>query len=261
MNLTYLGQAGILLEGKNSTILIDPYLSNYVVEGGYGDATLFKRNFPPPIPAEKLPRIDVVFITHDHADHCDLPTLETISSLYPQCWFVGPISVRKKLLKYSKSPKRLQSPLTNVVEGVTGLEFRPIPAAHYEVERDPKSGEFLYLGYLINHEGMVLYHAGDTILHDQLIATILSANWDIDVACLPVNGRDKQRDELEIVGNLRVEEAISLTSAIKSRILVPLHNDLFTINQDDPEIVRKALSLATDFTTWQLSPGEIRRVK
>ncbi len=260
MKLTYLGQAGILLEGKSSTILIDPYLSNYVVEGGYGNAEQFHRNFPPPILPEKLPLIDVVFITHDHADHCDLPTLETIAHRYPQCRFVGPITVRKKLMKSSINPKRFQSPLRNLVEGVPGFEFRAIPAAHYEVKQDPVSGEFHFLGYLINHEGVVLYHAGDTILHDQLIPSILSAKWSIDVVCLPVNGRDERRDALEIVGNMRIDEAISLASALKTRIFVPLHNDLFSINQDDPAMIRYALSQATDFITWQMLPGEAARV-
>lgn len=260
MKLTYLGQAGILLEGKRSTILIDPYLSNFVVEGGYGEAEQFNRNFPPPILPENLPRIDVVFVTHDHADHCDLPTLMTISARYPECRFVGSVAVRNNLSKTSIHPGRLLSPMVKVVEGIPGLEFLAIPAAHYEVKLDQLSGEFLYLGYLIKHDGVVLYHAGDTILHSQLIASILSAKWNIDVACLPVNGRNKRRDELGIVGNLRVDEAISLAISIKSRIMVPLHNDLFTINQDDPEMVRKELSRVTELTTWQMLPGEVRKV-
>ena len=45
MELTYLGQAGFLIEDNERRYLIDPYLSNYVVTGGIGDPEYFSRVF------------------------------------------------------------------------------------------------------------------------------------------------------------------------------------------------------------------------
>ena len=63
MRVQYLGQAGFKIDGVKTSYLIDPYLSDYVVSGGYGSAELFSRNFPPPVQPENLIHIDAVFIT------------------------------------------------------------------------------------------------------------------------------------------------------------------------------------------------------
>jgi L-ascorbate 6-phosphate lactonase len=257
--IQFLGQAGILMRGINATILIDPYLSDYVITGGYGSADLFSRNFPPPILPEDLPAIDAVFITHEHADHCDLDTIKVIAASYPKCTFIGPKPVRDHLESIANIRNRMvtPSPNTSTLAGILGIEYMSLPSAHYEIEPDAQSGEYEFLGYLIKFNDIVLYHSGDTVLYDGMIGNILNSNWKVDIACLPVNGRDLKREQLGIVGNLNADEAVQLATAIKAKVLIPMHNDLFSINQEDPALVIAAFNKIKEIKIMQMAPGEI----
>lgn len=44
------------------------------------------------------------------------------------------------------------------------------------------------MGFVIEYNGVTVYHAGDTVIYEGLIET-LSA-WTIDVAFVPINGGD-----------------------------------------------------------------------
>jgi len=258
IQIQYLGQAGILLRGKNTTVIIDPYLSNFVVAGGYGNAELFSRNFLPPILPENLPVIDAVFITHDHADHCDLDTLRVIAANNPKCFFIGPAQVREhlKVLENFRNQLVIPSPKISTMPGNQEIEYCSLPSAHYKIEQNFHSGEYECLGYLIQLDDIVLYHSGDTILYNGIVENILNPKWGVDIACLPVNGRDEIREQLGIVGNLDAYEAVDLALAINAKVLLPMHNDLFTINQEDPELVKTAFSKVKSLDIKQMTPGE-----
>lgn len=261
MQLQYLGQAGILLQGHNARVLIDPYLSDFVVSGGYGDADKFIRNYPPPILPEDLPKIDAVFITHDHADHCDLITLRAIAKNNPACKFIGPPPVREHLAELALAHGQVLASVRDELDERLGIDFRAVPAAHYGLTKNQGTGEFDFVGYLVRMDNCVVYHSGDTILYDQMVNSILAPGWEIDVACLPVNGRDNQREEMGITGNLSAEEAGHLAMVIHAKTLIPLHNDLFSINSEDPERVRLALGKVQGLVVREMAPGEILHVK
>jgi hypothetical protein len=62
----------------------------------------------------------------------------------------------------------------------------------------------------------------------------LLSRWRIDVAFLPINGRDYFRAARGIVGNTDFREAAELAEALDVSLVVPTHYDLFTGNAADP---------------------------
>ena len=76
-----------------------------------------------------------------------------------------------------------------------------------------------------------LYHAGDTIVTDALRAALAPR---IDVALLPINGRDAERESRGIVGNMDAAEAVELALEIGASTLVPYHWDGFAGNTVPP---------------------------
>lgn len=54
IQIKYLGQAGFVIKQAEKSFVIDPYLSNYVVESGIGAAELFSREFAAPVTPSQL---------------------------------------------------------------------------------------------------------------------------------------------------------------------------------------------------------------
>ena len=227
--ITYLGQAGFLLDQDGQRILIDPYLSNYVVDGGIGSAELFSREFPAPLKIEDLADVGLIFITHDHGDHCDPDTLLPLYKANPRRLFICPAPVASHLQAVGIPAEKMRVPEVGQLYHESGLEFYAVPAAHYEFEQD-ETGAYGYFGFVIHLGESWLYHAGDTILYDGMVEAVLQHAGRIDLACLPVNGRDGWRERLGMTGNLDGAEALELAQRLHADVLIPMHNDLFKVN-------------------------------
>ena len=57
---------------------------------------------------------------------------------------------------------------------------------------------------------------------------------DIDIAILPINGRDYFRNSLDIIGNFDSLEAVTLAKIIGAKLLIPVHHDLYEVNKVNP---------------------------
>lgn len=257
MKITSLGQAGYLFESEAMRFLIDPYLSNYVVTSGIGDARLFSREFPAPIKPDDLIGINAIFVTHDHADHCDPDTIIPILGQNPDCIVIGPQPVLDHLRKAGIDQKNLRLAPVFKTHSVGSLKYTSLPSAHYGLDQDPITGEFPNLGFVLDVEGIILYHSGDTILYDGLEGLLLKSSTHYDVCMLPVNGRDAKREAMGMIGNLHPEEALHLADTLNTKVLIPMHNDLFKVNQLDPQRLNKhAEEKYPNLRINWLKPGE-----
>jgi L-ascorbate metabolism protein UlaG (beta-lactamase superfamily) len=105
-----------------------------------------------------------------------------------------------------------------------GFRVRAVPSAHEEFECD-EAGRHPYLGFVIESDGLRLYHSGDTMMYDGLVDSLGSERFD--VLFLPINGRDPARG---VAGNMSAAEAVALAARIGPRFVVPHHYDMFTFN-------------------------------
>ena len=225
MLLTWLGQAGFLIEGIRTRVLIDPFLSDHP-----------SRIYPPPDKDSYIDRIDVVLITHEHLDHLDRDLIPRIVDLNPQVRIVVPTPLTQLI------PDKLESNLHRVQPGasVTVGDFTVgvTPSYHAVEVEEPygtgtqTGGDVRFVGYVIAANDCVLYHSGDTIVTAALIENL--DRHDIDVAVLPINGRSYFREATGLVGNMDVRDAVGLAVRIGAQILVPMHWDLFAGNTESP---------------------------
>ncbi len=214
-----LGQVGTILKSDGRILWIDPYLSEH--DG---------RCFPPPLKPQEVTNADFVFITHEHLDHFDPNTLKSLATASPHAKFVVPFCCREPLAKLGVAAARIVQAKTDEWAKLDGLEFKPIPSAHYEMEMDA-AGNARYLGYLIKLNGVTIYHAGDTIGYNGLVERLLKQ--PIDLAFLPINGRSWKREQMNIIGNLTAQEAADLAATAKVDTVIPTHWDLFAANTEN----------------------------
>ena len=255
-----LGQAGFVLRAGPTALVIDPYLSNSVEESGEAAPGLFERRFPPPVLPAALSDVAVVLVTHAHGDHCDRETLLPLAEASPEARFWGPYPVVARLREWGIAPRRIvEVEVGRGMAAARGCIITALPSAHYGF--DPNTaGEPAYVGYVVELDGITLYHSGDTIRYAGMAERLHTVG--VDVAILPVNGRDAERERLGIVGNLEPEEAMRLAADAGASVIVPMHNDLFASNVRSPEEVdaawrrcgeRPHLRLLRQGETWACS--------
>lgn len=224
-----LGQQGYLIKGGDHVLVIDPYLSDYVEELAGPD---FARLVAAPVSPEELDMVTVILCTHAHTDHADPRSLQPLLQAAAGAPLLTSYRARDMLVEQGFDKERIRVPQVNArVDHGEGLAITAIPSSHYEQEPD-SSGNPAYLGFLITINGVTLYHCGDTIIYPGLIDTLKAQ--EIDIACLPINGRDWFREEQDLVGNLDYREAAELTAAVGVKVLLPGHNDMFAGNRINP---------------------------
>lgn len=222
--LTWLGQAGFAISANGRTALIDPFLSAH--EDRVYEASL--------APSSALD-IDLVLCTHEHVDHFDAETAPAIAAASPGAVFVVPSPIVDQVTEAGVAADRVLGAQPGERHEVAGFTIDAVPACHgvtmddaYGFGEEFSGGAIRFLGYVVDADGVRLYHAGDTIRYDGMEAAV--RRLDPDVALLPVNGRDPEREARGIVGNLNEREAPLLAADIGAGTLIPMHHDMIRGN-------------------------------
>lgn len=227
--LFYLGQEGFLFKYKNTHILIDPYLSDYVDKNCCSETVKWIRNYPAPIQAEELDFIDYVLCTHTHYDHTDPYTLEKLAKTNPNATFIVPAFATDLVAGYGISPDKIIGAVTNTIIDCGDCEIHPIASAHEELHQD-ENGNYMELGYKMVFDDISIYHGGDCCLYDGLSDSLMN----IDIMMVPINGRSYYKLREDIIGNMTIEEAVTLAKECNADLLIPMHYDLYSVNCVNP---------------------------
>lgn len=255
-SLVWLGQAGFALylragalgANRDYTVLIDPYLSDTLAKKYAGTEFTHKRLAPAPVRVEDLPPVDVVLCSHKHSDHMDPEALPALAKSQPLCRFVVPAAWRAHATDLGIAPDRLFSADANVpFEPLPGLFVTPVLAAHETLEFDDH-GHSCHLGYVVGAGDLRIYHSGDCVPYEGQQATL--AGLGIQVALLPVNGRDAYRLQRGVPGNFHPIEAVELAVAIGAGVLVGHHFGMFEFNTVNEADLAAALSALPATVQW-----------
>lgn len=248
-----LGQSGCRLSFPQTTVYLDPYLSNSVQEL---DAPDIVRQIPIPFAPEKVNDANWVLVTHAHIDHCDPHTLPNLAKASPQARFIGPAGVVNILLGWGISADRVYRASEEWQPLGPELRIRAVPAAHPEIERDA-NGNLSCLGYVIEYAGNCIYLAGDTFAKQEIIDALVSIG-PIHTAFLPVNEHNFFRGRRGIIGNMSVREAFQLATEISATQVVAVHWDMFAVNSVDPEEIRFIHQRLKPNFKLLINPSELR---
>jgi L-ascorbate metabolism protein UlaG (beta-lactamase superfamily) len=227
----WLGQASIALRGAGTTLYIDPFFSDYP-----------DRLVPPTFTPTMAAPADYVLCTHEHVDHFDPQTLPGLAQASPHARFVVPLPVVEQTRALGIAPERVLGTQPGEVLQLGAVTLFSVPACHglkappatYDfgfVEREGKS-LYRFLGYILEIGGVRVYHAGDTVIYDGMVERL--RELEIDLAFLPINGRNYFREQRNIVGNMDEREAADLAAAAGVKLLVPIHYEMFAANQGRP---------------------------
>ena len=222
----WLGQHSFIVKLANLILYLDPFLTD-----------MPERRIRPLVEAALVHNADLIFGSHDHADHIDRPAWPILAEASPQAAFVVPEILKRKVAsELGIDATRLLGLDDGKSIEHRGIRISAIASAHEFLDRDPATGMYPYLGFLIEADGLCIYHSGDTCRYEGLVGKLMERS--IDVAFLPINGRDAHRFRNNIVGNLTYQEAADLAGEFAPGLVVPAHYDMFDGNLADPEAFR-----------------------
>ena len=201
MKITYLGQAGLLFEHNGLTVMLDPYLSNSVVE--------IEPHNNRRVPVDESffeVKPDIMIFTHNHMDHYDPQTATRFITPESAITVLCPTSVCKEVLAIGG----LKNNCVQFNRGTTwtqgGLKFTAVKAEH--------SDEYA-IGVIIDDGEKKYYVTGDTLYNEAVFADLPD---DIYAVFLPVNG---------LGNNMNKTDAAAFAKRCGAKKAVPYHVGLF----------------------------------
>lgn len=207
MKVTWLTQAGLLIETCGKKILIDPYLSDSVEKINPNNY----RRIPVDEDFYKI-RPDILVLTHDHLDHTDPETLEKYLKDYTDITVLASKNAWQTARAFGGSHNYVMFN-ANTVWTQGGITFSAVRAEH--------SDDYA-IGVVIDDGKERYYITGDTLYNTSLFC---DAAFDIDVLFLPING---------VGNNMNMTDAALFAEKIKAKKVVPIHYGLFDeLNPND----------------------------
>ena len=159
---------------------------------------------------------DIILISHEHFDHCSPDDVAKIQQ---------PATV---IVTEKGSAKKLSGDVRVVAPGdsltVDGVKIEAVPAYNVNKTFHPKTNG--WLGFIVEIEGVRVYHAGDTDFIPEM------QDFKTDIALLPVSGTYV----------MTADEAVQAALAIEPGIVIPMHYGSIVGGEQDALQFQKALS-------------------
>jgi L-ascorbate metabolism protein UlaG (beta-lactamase superfamily) len=227
--ITYFGHSTFSLTTASGQIaLIDPFV---------------KSNPMCPEALKKVPRLDVIFLSHAHSDHsADLLALAKqhkpkIVAIFETCLWIQ-----------SKGFEEETSPMGKGGSQQVG-DFQVTMTHAFHSNSIDDGGKVVYAGepaglVIRMPEGLTIYHAGDTALFSDM--KLIGELYQPDLAMLPIGDRFT-------MGPRETAHAIRFLGV---KHVIPMHYGTFPFLTGTPDALRTETKDIADLTIHTLKPGE-----
>lgn len=200
MRVTWIGQAGLLIEVCNKKIMIDPYLSDYA-----GKRNPEKHRRVPVMESLLDMTPDVLLFTHDHIDHYDPDTAPHYLQKTDSMLVLAPGTCWQKARQFGGDHNYvLFDRGTQWTEG--DVRFTAVMAVHSDEHA---------IGVVIEAAGKCIYVTGDTLYSSKIFEELPK---NIDAVFLPVNGAGN---------NMNMTDAARFAADCGAKVAVPIHVGMF----------------------------------
>ncbi len=160
IKITYIGNCGFLIETINSKILIDAIFTHSKLDSP-DSTTLHSMIYN----QEPFNRVDIVFVTHIHPDHCNIKLLDAYMQKNQTTILVCPDQILNEL----KAEYNITSYLNNIIAikydtiNATDLKINSISIKAFNGNHGGKKySDINNVNYYIQMDGINVFHSGDS---------------------------------------------------------------------------------------------------
>lgn len=251
LRVTFINHSTTLIQLDGINILTDPIWSERTSPVSFAGP---RRRRAPGIRFVDLPPIDVVLVSHNHYDHCDVPTLRAL---------------------VTRDAPRIITPLGNAalmtkrgIAGAIELDWWEsidcitcVPAQHFSSRAISDRDANLWGGFVIGSPSGNVYFAGDTGWGPHF-AEIGTRFAPIRLALLPIGAYEPRW--FMRPAHINPAEAVDAHRTVGASTSVAIHFGTFELSDegidDPPRDLARAIAEAGDPRFWILDQGEGRDV-
>jgi L-ascorbate metabolism protein UlaG (beta-lactamase superfamily) len=246
---TWVGHATFVLQTASATILTDPIFSGRASPLSWMGP---RRVIPPGVAFDAVPKVDLVLLSHDHYDHCDMPTLRRLARR-DNPMVIAPLGHRS-LLKAAGLGNVIELDWWESHAWGPGTDVTLVPARHWSRRQPFGTNTRLWGGFMIKAAGRLVYFAGDSGYDEGLFTEIGRRCGSPDLALIPIGAYEPRW----FMGSAHMnpQEAVRVHGDVGARRSIAMHWGTFQLTdegRDDPVKALEAARGDADFTA--LPPG------
>jgi L-ascorbate metabolism protein UlaG (beta-lactamase superfamily) len=157
LRVTFVNHATVLIQMDGLNLLTDPIWSERCSPLSWAGPRRFR---PPGIRFEALPPIDAVFLSHNHYDHLDIPTLSRLKKAHAPRIFT-PLG-NAALLEHEQIDGAIDMDWWDQGELGSEVELFCVPAQHWSGRGTADRARTLWSGWVLRGAAGTVTFAGDT---------------------------------------------------------------------------------------------------
>lgn len=223
--ITWIGHSSYLMRLDNKTILLDPFFSDLASPLPVGP----ERFVPPGISLAGLPPVDIIIISHNHYDHLDAETIDTMPGKENIHVFV-PLGLKPFFAKRGyRHIRELDWHQSAVLDG---LQMTALPAVHFSSRGLGDHNKTLWCSWAVCSENKRCFFAGDTAYSPTIFKEIGNRFRSFDAAIVPIGAYEPGNVMKPVHTN--PEEAIQVANDVNAGLIIPCHWGTIVLTDESP---------------------------
>lgn len=221
--LVWFGHSSYFMQIDGKTFLVDPVLSGLASPVPYTTTSFAGSDAYSP---DDFPTIDVLFITHDHWDHLDYPTVIKLKSKVKRV--ITGLGVGNHLRHWGFASEDITETDWNTFTDLSnGFTVHTKPARHFS-GRGFTRNQSLWSSFVLQTPTQKVYIGGDSG-YDSHFKTIGDEHGPFDLALLECGQYSKNWRYIHMMP----EETVQASIDLKAKRLMPVHWGKFALSMHD----------------------------
>jgi L-ascorbate metabolism protein UlaG (beta-lactamase superfamily) len=233
--ITFIGHATFLIQTASGNVLTDPMYSR---RAGPLNLVGPRRVRPPAVRFDDLPPIATVLLSHNHYDHCDLPTLRRLAERFDPL-VVTPLGNRS--LVRSARVRRVEELDWWQASTTSAFSVTLTPAQHFSARSPLDRNRALWGGFVLTTGDRRIFFAGDSG-YAPFFRDIGQRLGPIDLALLPI-GAYEPRWFMQPI-HMNPAEAVQAHVDLQASESVAMHFGTFQLTTEGIDEPLQALAHA-----------------
>jgi len=257
VGVTFIGHSTFLLRLPGLNVLTDPIFSKRCSPVKFAGPARVRA---PGLAIKDLPNIDLLLLSHNHYDHCDIASLRQLRRRFPAMRIVTSLGNAAYL-----ASKRIKGAVEMdwwQEEKFAGTRITAVPARHFAARSLSDRNKTLWAGFVLEHGGTKIYFAGDTG-YTKFFKEIAERLGPPDLALLPI-GAYEPRWFMGPV-HMNPEDAVKAFADLGAKRAIGMHFGAFQLTAEaidaplqDLAAAKEAANMAANaFTTLDCGETEI----